>query len=110
MEEELLTPAKTAKILGIHLDSARRLLRNGKLPGVKVGHGWRIPRSRLQDMLDGKTPTMTSGAQPAMVEDAKRAAEVISRGTRQKKDSRVRKKPAAVRKPAVAEGSAQRKR
>jgi len=56
MEEELLlTPEKAADLLGIHKESARRLLRQGKLPGVKVGGGWRIPRSRrLQDMLDGK--------------------------------------------------------
>jgi hypothetical protein len=37
----------------------RRLLRAGKLPGVKVGGGWRISRENLQRMLSGIQQTAT---------------------------------------------------
>jgi excisionase family DNA binding protein len=53
-EDALLTPEESAKYLKMHVDSVRRLLRNDKLPGVKVGGGWRIPKKALDDMLAGK--------------------------------------------------------
>jgi excisionase family DNA binding protein len=54
--DELLTPEESAKYLKMHVDSVRRLLRNGKLPGKKVGGGWRIPKSALDEMLRGDQP------------------------------------------------------
>ncbi len=39
----------------MHVDSVRRLLRQKKLPGVKVGGGWRIPRAALVRMLAGES-------------------------------------------------------
>jgi excisionase family DNA binding protein len=53
MDDELMTPEAAAEYLKLHIDSVRRLLRKGKLPGVKVGHGWRIKRSVLDTMLNG---------------------------------------------------------
>ena len=65
MEDELLTPEESAAMLKMHLDSVRRLLRQGKLPGVKVGGAWRIPRSTLRDMLAGKKPAASDrGSDP----------------------------------------------
>jgi excisionase family DNA binding protein len=63
MEEELLTPEESAIFLKMHIDSVRRLLRQGKLPGVKVGGAWRIPKSALSEML-----TVTVKKPPAMEE------------------------------------------
>ena len=51
MDDVLLTPEESAKYLKMHVDSIRRLLRSKKLPGVKVGGAWRIPRSSLDGML-----------------------------------------------------------
>jgi excisionase family DNA binding protein len=53
-DDVLLTPEDSAKYLKMHVDSVRRLLRTGKLPGVKVGGGWRIPKAALDNMLAGK--------------------------------------------------------
>ncbi len=60
--DELFTPEESAKYLKMHVDSVRRLLRNGKLPGVKIGGGWRIPKGALDAMLSGKTPEKPAGA------------------------------------------------
>ena len=64
MEEELLTPEESAAFLKIHIDSVRRLLRQGKLPGVKVGGGWRIPKSALTEMLTTKKPPASAKPEP----------------------------------------------
>jgi len=56
--DELLTPEESAKYLKMHVDSVRRLMRAGKLPGVKVGGGWRIQKSVLDVMLSGGKPAV----------------------------------------------------
>ena len=58
--DELLTPQESAKYLKMHVDSVRRLLRTGKLPGKKVGGGWRIPKGVLDAMLRGDAPVAES--------------------------------------------------
>lgn len=50
-ESDLLTPEESAKYLRMNVDSVRRLLRTGKLPGVKVGGVWRIRMTALDEML-----------------------------------------------------------
>jgi excisionase family DNA binding protein len=54
-DDELLTPEESAAYLKMHVDSVRRLLRNRKLPGVKVGGSWRISKSILNAVLAGST-------------------------------------------------------
>ena len=54
MGDELLTPEAAADYLNMHIDSVRRLLRQGKLPGVKVGGGWRLRRTDLDSMFGRK--------------------------------------------------------
>lgn len=51
--DELLTPEESAAYLKMHVDSVRRLLRTGKLPGKKMGGGWRISRSILDALIRG---------------------------------------------------------
>jgi excisionase family DNA binding protein len=59
--DELLTPEESAKYLKMHVDSVRRLLRTSKLPGKKVGGGWRIPKSALVEMLRSDVPATAKG-------------------------------------------------
>ena len=42
---ELLTVEEVAEILRIHPDSARRMMRNGTLPAVKIGLRWYVRRA-----------------------------------------------------------------
>jgi excisionase family DNA binding protein len=48
---ELLTPEESAVYLKMHVDSVRRLLRSGKVPGVKIGGAWRVRKIVLDALL-----------------------------------------------------------
>lgn len=50
--QDILTVEETAAILRCDYETALRLLRAGKLPGVKVGHQWRISRQRLMHYVE----------------------------------------------------------
>lgn len=54
--EKMLSAEETAEALGLCLDSVRRHLRSGKLPGVRVGRNWRVPESRLAAHLGVTLP------------------------------------------------------
>jgi excisionase family DNA binding protein len=45
--ERMLSVRETAQIMGWCLDSVRRKLRSGEMPGVRLGRNWRIPESQL---------------------------------------------------------------
>ena len=48
----MLTPKEAADLLRLNLDTVRRLLRQGRLPGRKVGpRQWRILRLDLEEYL-----------------------------------------------------------
>ena len=50
MDDELLTVEEAAKRLKMHVGTVRRLLRDKRLPGVKVGpRQWRVPDAALQE-------------------------------------------------------------
>jgi excisionase family DNA binding protein len=52
--DEVLTPKDAARILRLNLETVRRLLREGLLPGRKVGlRQWRIRRVDLDEYLRG---------------------------------------------------------
>ena len=54
--DEVLTPRDVAALLRLNLDTVRRLLREGRLPGRKVGpRQWRVLRSDLEAYLS-RTP------------------------------------------------------
>jgi len=48
-----MTPEAAAEYLKMHVDSVRRLLRQRKLPAIKVGGGWRIKRCVVDALLEG---------------------------------------------------------
>jgi len=55
--DEVLTPKDAARILRLNLETVRRLLREGLLPGRKVGlRQWRIRRVDLDAYL-GSVPS-----------------------------------------------------
>lgn len=45
--ERMLSVRETAEIMGWCLDSVRRKLRSGEMPGVRLGRSWRVPESQL---------------------------------------------------------------
>ena len=44
----LLTPEQVAAELGLHVKTARRYIREGRLPSVRVGKRYRVPRGALE--------------------------------------------------------------
>jgi excisionase family DNA binding protein len=50
---ELLTVDEAAAKLRVNADTIRRLMRQKKLPGVKVGGQWRISATALQEYIKG---------------------------------------------------------
>jgi len=58
--ESLLTAyadvSEAGKRLKIHPESVRRLLRQGKLPGIKFGNKWLIERSVLEQFASHYDP------------------------------------------------------
>jgi excisionase family DNA binding protein len=55
---DVLTAAEAASFLRTRPETLKRLAREGKVPGVKLGHEWRFLRKDLVDLLAG-----TQGAQ-----------------------------------------------
>jgi excisionase family DNA binding protein len=55
MSDELLTAEQAAERLQLHADTVRRLLREGEIPGRKVGkRQWRISAAVLKDYIEKK--------------------------------------------------------
>lgn len=55
--EQIYTVEQAAEILQISQETVKRLLRSGKLGGLKIGRLWRVRESDLQEFL--KTPEKT---------------------------------------------------
>ena len=54
---DLLTCEEAAAYLRVHPRTVYRLLRDGGMPGVRVGRQWRIRRSDLDAYLGRETQT-----------------------------------------------------
>lgn len=56
-DTEWFTPEEAAEALKMHVVTIRRLLREGRLPGAKVGkRQWRIHREALDRFISGGGP------------------------------------------------------
>lgn len=55
--EELLTTKQVLEILQVDRTTIYRMLKDGRLTGVKVGQQWRFPHSEVEDLLSGTTST-----------------------------------------------------
>lgn len=51
---ELLTVEEVAELLQVHPDSVRRMMRQGRLPAVKVGWRWYVRRAEFLAMTRGE--------------------------------------------------------
>lgn len=49
--DDYLTPYEVAYELALSLTTVYNLLRAGKLPGLKIGRSWRIPRDALERVI-----------------------------------------------------------
>jgi len=50
--KKLYSPLEVVDILGIHVKTVRRLLRDGTLKGVKIGGSWKISKEELETLVD----------------------------------------------------------
>ena len=48
MLENYIDVIEASRILGVHPETVKRLIREGKLPATKFGNKWIMERSRLQ--------------------------------------------------------------
>jgi excisionase family DNA binding protein len=65
MMEELLTTKQVLDILQVDRTTVYRMLKDGRLSGVKVGQQWRFPRSEVDDLLSGSPSTPVEPARPS---------------------------------------------
>jgi len=64
MTDDLLTTRQLQDLLKIDRTTVYRMLKDGRLKGVKVGNQWRFPRHTIEAMLSGETmpaPTTREG-------------------------------------------------
>jgi excisionase family DNA binding protein len=48
---EILTPREAAEYLSVHVRTIYRLVKNGDIPGRKVGGSWRFKKNALDEWL-----------------------------------------------------------
>lgn len=77
--EKTYSVHETAHILGLCLDSVRRHLRDGKMPGVRVGRQWRITHSQLAAYM-GVEALPSPPLQPALTESSEAEPTIDIRG------------------------------
>ncbi len=57
---EIMTPREAAEYLNLHVRTIYRLVKNGKIPGSKIGGSWRFKRDVLDYWVSGRgTPLFT---------------------------------------------------
>jgi excisionase family DNA binding protein len=64
MSEQLYSAEEAAQILGLQVRTVRNYIREGRLPGVRIGKQYRIARSALEAFAGGG-PANVAGATPA---------------------------------------------
>jgi excisionase family DNA binding protein len=50
---EIYTVVQVARMLSINVGTVYQLLRDGAIPGKRLGRRWVIPRKRFHEWLDG---------------------------------------------------------
>lgn len=50
-DDVLMTVEETAAFVGCSRAKVARMLRDGHLPGIRIGRSWRVPRGALVDAL-----------------------------------------------------------
>ncbi len=52
--KEIMTPREAAEYLSVHVRTIYRLVKNGEIPGRKVGGSWRFRKDALDEWLSGR--------------------------------------------------------
>jgi excisionase family DNA binding protein len=78
---ELVTPAEAARELRISLGTVYNFLRDGRVPGIRLGGQWRISRTALDAAAAGELTAAT--APPEQVAEPRSSAVGPSRVGRQ---------------------------
>jgi excisionase family DNA binding protein len=66
---DVLTAKEAAEFLRTRPETLKRLARQGKVPGVKLGHEWRFWRDDLIDFLSGDYEAAVDQGLAAMVKE-----------------------------------------
>ena len=53
VERQTYTVTEVAKILGIGRNTAYEICRNGEIPTIKIGGRVLVPRTAIEDLLNG---------------------------------------------------------
>jgi excisionase family DNA binding protein len=81
MDKGVFSPEEAADYLGIHPQTVYKLLRNGELPGKKIGQLWRISKNSLTAYLeDGQTGSKVIPAQPLKANENDEPGSLITPG------------------------------
>lgn len=77
---DLLTSREVQEMLKVDRTTIYRMLKDGRLTGVKVGHRWRFEREELEAILAGaqETPPTTSPHEPLPLESLQAIQDVCA--------------------------------
>jgi len=53
-KKEVMSPKEVAEYLGISKVTLYKLLKNGEIPGRRLGYQWRISKAALDEFLKGE--------------------------------------------------------
>lgn len=53
LPERFLTPEDVAVLVGMHVETVRKMCRQGRMPGAKVGREWRFSPDVLERWIEG---------------------------------------------------------
>ena len=59
-QQSFLTPKEVSELLRVSVYTVRRWINDGSLPAYKVGRGWRIGKSDIEDWLNRHQSTLDS--------------------------------------------------
>ena len=63
-EDEVLTAKELAQYLKLPESTVRQLVREGRIPGVKVGRSWRFHKAAIDTWLAGQHGQQADGNRP----------------------------------------------
>ena len=77
--EEMVSVAEGARILGVHPETLRRLIKQGQIPALRVGRSWRL---RPSDLVPGFQQAPAPEKKEKRGRFARLAAGIASTGAR----------------------------
>jgi len=70
--KEIMTPREAAEYLSVHVRTIYRLVKNGEIPGRKVGGSWRFKKNALDEWLTWKeNPSSTEKGQKERIQGSR---------------------------------------